>query len=390
MFNEAWTLFCMKAFPWNAKRCPQELEDLAKDVVEKCKGLPLAVVSLGGLFSTKRSELEWKTTCNGLNRELSNSSMVQPIKSILLLCCNDLPYRLKHCFQRKRLVRLWMAEGFIEKVREWTPEEIANRYLMYLIPRSLLQVVEIDIYGLPGTCKMHDMLREFASSKSEEEKFCALYEDRIGGRREEGIRHLSIQESQEQIKPWEGMTQLRSFLLFGSGTIDSTMINKLLSGFKLWRVLDLRGAHIDTFPDHIVILFNLTYLNLKRTRIKKLPESIGSMAQLVRLYITNNEVSDEEDLCIAIQNMPLLRRLSVWTNKKEQILRLDALKSPPPFLEKLTLSGKLENIPHWFRMLKEVPSGINCLTKLQELALASLAADVLKRIEEASGVDRPN
>ncbi|KAJ4832916.1 hypothetical protein Tsubulata_007228 [Turnera subulata] len=375
--------------------------------------------------------------------------------------------------------------------------------------RSLLQVVEVDIYGLPGTCRMHDMLRELARSKSEEEKFCALYDERIGGTREEGvIRRLSIQESQ------------------------------------LLRVLDLQGAPIETFPDHIVTLFNLTYLNLKRTWIKKLPESIGrlynletldlrrsqvgalpngivnlknlkyclsgkavigtqfppnlntlnnlqflgyveanstvlkeirSMAQLVRLYITNNEVSDEEDLCIAVQNMPLLRRLSVWTNKKEQILRLDALKSPPPFLEKLTLSGKLENIPHWFRslqnlrhltlhfsrltddlpshlealpnlrrislfeayeglhlefkngfpsleslviynfpnlqsisvakgvmpgikelsieecrMLKEVPSGIKYLTKLQELALASLAADVIKRIEEPSGVDRPN
>ncbi|KAJ4830625.1 hypothetical protein Tsubulata_045014 [Turnera subulata] len=555
--NEAWTLFCTKAFPWNARRCPQELEGLAKDVVEKCQGLPLAVVCLGGLFSTKRSELEWKTTYNGLKWELSNNSMLQPIKSILLLSYNDLPYRLKHCFlycclfredyiiKRRRLVRLWMAEGFIEKVRGLTPEEIADRYLMDLIQRSLLQVIEVDIYGLPGTCKMHDMLRELARSKSEEEKFCALYDERIGGTREEGvIRRLSIQESQVQIKPWDGRTQLRSYLLFGSGTIDSTMINKLLSGFKLLRVLDLQGAPIETFPDHIVTLFNLTYLNLKRTWIKKLPESIGrlynletldlrrsqvgalpngivnlknlkyclsgkavigtqfppnlntlnnlqflgyveanstvlkeirSMTQLVRLYITNNEVSDEEDLCIAIQNMPLLRRLSVWTNKKEQILRLDALKSPPPFLEKLTLSGKLENIPHWFRslqnlrhltlhfsrltddlpshlealpnlrrislfeayeglhldfkngfrnleslviynfpnlqsitiakgvmpgikelcieecrMLKEVPSGINCLTKLQELALASLAADVIKRIEEASGVDRPN
>ncbi|KAJ4832917.1 hypothetical protein Tsubulata_007231 [Turnera subulata] len=51
--NEAWALFCIKTFPWNARKCPQELEDLAKDVVESCRGLPAAVMSLGGLFSTK-------------------------------------------------------------------------------------------------------------------------------------------------------------------------------------------------------------------------------------------------------------------------------------------------------------------------------------------------
>ncbi|KAJ4843908.1 hypothetical protein Tsubulata_034433, partial [Turnera subulata] len=480
--NEAWTLFCMKAFPWNARRCPQELENLAKDVVEKCQGLPLAVRGL-------------------------------------------------------------------------TPEEIADRYLVELIRRSLLQVVEGDIYGLPGKCKMHDMLRELALSKAEEEKFCALYDEQIGARREEGaIRRLSIQGSQAEIKLWEGMTQLRSFLLFVSGTIDSTMINKLLSGFKLLRVLDLKGTPIDTFPDHIVSLFNLRYLNLKRTRIKKLPESIRrlfnlealdlrrsqvealpngivnmknlqyllsyqlkdgtyldfscvigtrfppklntlnnlkylgyveansivvkeiqSMTQLVRLDITDVEGSHEEDLCFAIQNMRLLRRLYVKAAKEDQILCLDALKSPPPFLEKLILFGKLENIPQWFKalqnlrqlslswsrlaidplshiealpnlrrlflnkaseelqlefkngfrsleilgiyycdnlqsltidkgvmpglkelgigscgMLKEVPSGLKYLTKLQELWLINLSEDLIKRIKEPSGVDRPN
>ncbi|KAJ4827152.1 hypothetical protein Tsubulata_025827 [Turnera subulata] len=298
---DAWTLFCMKAFPWNAKRCPEELEDLAKDVVEKCQGLPLAVVSLGGLFSTKHSELEWKTTYNSLNWELSNNSMLQPIKSILLLSYNDLPYRLKHCFlycclfpedykiERERLARLWMAEGFIEKVRGLAPEEIADRYLVELIRRSLLQVVAIDMNGLPATCKMHDMLRELALSKSEEEKFCVLYDERIGARQEEGvIRRLSIQGSRTEIKPWEGMTQLRSFLLFVSEA--PTMINELLSDFKLLRVLDLQGAPIETFPDQIITMFNLRYLNLHRTRIKKLPESIGRMCDLETLDIGETKV----------------------------------------------------------------------------------------------------
>ncbi|KAJ4832920.1 hypothetical protein Tsubulata_007236, partial [Turnera subulata] len=324
--NEAWTLFCMKAFPWDASRCPQELKDLAKDVIEKCHGLPLAVVCLGGLFSTKRSELE------------------------------------------------------------------------------------------------------LALSKSEEEKFCALYDEQIGARREEGvIRRLSVQASGTEIKPWQGMSQLRSFLLFGSGTIDSNMINKLLSGFKLLWVLDLQGAPIETLSDHIVTLFNLRYLSLARTRIKELPESIGrlynletlnlfesqvdalpngivnlkylrylqssqlkdgtivvkeirSMTQLVRLEITNIEGSHEEDLCFAIHNVHLLRRLYVKAAKEDQILCLDALKSPPPFLERLISVGKLENIPQWLKSLQN----------LRELALywSRLTNDPLSHLEALPNLRR--
>ncbi|KAJ4843367.1 hypothetical protein Tsubulata_040632 [Turnera subulata] len=266
--NEAWNLFCMKAFRWNAIRCPQELKDLAKDV-EKCQGLPLAVVCLGGLFSTKRSELEWKTTYKSLNWELSNNSMLERLKSNLVLSYNDLPYRLKNCFlycclfpedyeiEREGIARLWIAEGFIEKVRGLTLEEVADRYLVELIRRSLLQVVEVDIYGLPEKCKMHDMLRELALSKSEEEKFCALYGELIGARPEEGaIRRLSIQSSHAEIKPWEV----------------------------------LRGAPIETFPDHIVTLFNLRYLDLGRTRIKKLPESIGRLYNIETLNLAQSQL----------------------------------------------------------------------------------------------------
>ncbi|KAJ4843366.1 hypothetical protein Tsubulata_040631 [Turnera subulata] len=78
------------------------------------------------------------------------------------------------------------------------------------------------------------------------------------------------------------------------------------------------------------------------------------MTQLVSLDITNIEGSYEEDLCFAIQNLHLLRRLSVKAAKEDGILCLDALKLPPPFLEFLALIGKLENIPQWFKSLQNL------------------------------------
>ena len=67
------------------------------------------------------------------------------VKTILLLSFNDLPHQLKHCFLycsifpedyeigRKRLIKLWMAKGYVEQVKGFTPEEVAESYLVELI-----------------------------------------------------------------------------------------------------------------------------------------------------------------------------------------------------------------------------------------------------------------
>ncbi|KAB2633215.1 disease resistance protein RPM1-like [Pyrus ussuriensis x Pyrus communis] len=52
-------LFSKKAFStYDNKSCPPKLESLAWKLVEKCEGLPLALVTLGGLMSSKKSSSE--------------------------------------------------------------------------------------------------------------------------------------------------------------------------------------------------------------------------------------------------------------------------------------------------------------------------------------------
>ncbi|KAL7205169.1 hypothetical protein ACSBR2_018156 [Camellia fascicularis] len=97
--DDAWDLFCMKAFSSNRSRCcPKELESLAHDLVAKCEGLPLAIAALGGVRSTKHMELDWRKAYNSLSWELSNNPELEAVKTILLYSFNDLPYQLKHCF----------------------------------------------------------------------------------------------------------------------------------------------------------------------------------------------------------------------------------------------------------------------------------------------------
>ncbi|XWS71400.1 hypothetical protein CRYUN_Cryun03dG0135100 [Craigia yunnanensis] len=135
--NGAWELFCKRAFANDLAGCPSYLDSLARNLVEKCEGLPLAIVALGGLMS-KKSTAEWMRAHDNLNWELSNNPALEFVKIISLLSYHDLSFQLKHCFlyccifpedykiSRKRLSRLWMAEDFLEHVNDVAPEVVAE------------------------------------------------------------------------------------------------------------------------------------------------------------------------------------------------------------------------------------------------------------------------
>ncbi|XWS71404.1 hypothetical protein CRYUN_Cryun03dG0135500 [Craigia yunnanensis] len=266
--NDARELFCKRAFANDLGGCPSYLDSLARNLVEKCEGLPLAIVALGGLMS-KKSTAEWKRVHDNLNWELSNNPALEFVKIISLLSYHDLSFQLKHCFlyccifpedyeiSRKRLIRLWMAEDFLEHVNDVAPEVVAENYLMELICRGLLQVKNRNFCGRPKHIKMHDILREFALSISKEEKFVAVSDGKKGVE-ENGIRRCSIEVTHKELNPGGKETsQLRSLFIFVVDEISKSSFNKLPSGLKLLRVMDLEDAPINELPKEFGDLFNL-------------------------------------------------------------------------------------------------------------------------------------
>ncbi|BBH08733.1 NB-ARC domain-containing disease resistance protein [Prunus dulcis] len=341
--------------------CPPELQSLAEEVVEKCEGLPLAIVALGGLMSSKKP-YEWKQVYNSLNLHLT-IPLLERVRNILFLSFDDLPYPLKHCFlycslfpedyliRRKRLIRLWIAEGFIQDGKSTTPEEVAESYLMQLIFRSMLHVVERNESGRPKACKMHDLMRELALSKSEKEKFGAVYDGKEA-MDEVQVRRLSIQTTGGEIKLGTGMAQLRSFLVFVYNVSSSSSSNTLPSGCKLLRVLDLQYVPIDILPKELECLFNLRYLNLRGTPVKKLPESIGKLRNLQTLDIRDSKI---EVLPSGIAKLQNLRHLIMYRRSEEH---------------------------RGFRHVNGTrsPSNICMLKKLQVLACVELEGNIVKLV----------
>ncbi|WMV23355.1 hypothetical protein MTR67_016742 [Solanum verrucosum] len=153
----------------------REMESLAKDMVEKCRGLPLAIVVLSGLLSHKKGLHEWQKVKDHLWKNIKEDKSIE-ISNILSLSYNDLSTALKQCFLyfgifpkdqvlgADNIIRLWMAEGFIPRGQERT-EDVAEGFLNELIRRSLVQVA-YTYWDRVTNCRVHDLLCDLAIEKA--------------------------------------------------------------------------------------------------------------------------------------------------------------------------------------------------------------------------------
>ncbi|KAJ1704351.1 hypothetical protein LUZ63_004130 [Rhynchospora breviuscula] len=291
----SWDLFCKKAFctiPEN--RCPESLIRWAKKIVAKCQGLALAIVVIGSLLACRdRKEQEWKCFYNQLSWELSNNPQ---IKDVLNLSINDLLPHLRTCFlycvlfpedadiSSNLICRLWIAEGFVEeKGKDTTMEEVAQGYIKELVYRSLIQVVEKNVYGRIKRFRVHDLLRDICIATSKEERFSVMWDNpHLSLRFGEEARRISVQKGSEDIKPSSGSSTLRTYLLFDKD-MSYSCIQDALKTFRLLRVLSLRSSKIKEVPEVIFQLFNLHYLDLSRTEVSEISKSLGNLHNLQTL-----------------------------------------------------------------------------------------------------------
>ncbi|KAM0941852.1 putative virus X resistance protein-like, coiled-coil [Dioscorea sansibarensis] len=97
--KESWELFLRRVFPrQNIETCcPIYLVDSACKLVKRCNGLPLALIVLGGLVSTRpKSKDGWEKVVKSMKWQFVEGG--ERCLEILALSYNDLPYYLKSCF----------------------------------------------------------------------------------------------------------------------------------------------------------------------------------------------------------------------------------------------------------------------------------------------------
>ncbi|KAK1273753.1 Disease resistance protein RPM1 [Acorus gramineus] len=366
--DEARKLFCSIAFKGDRGGiCPTELECLAKEIINKCDGLPLAIVTLGGLLRTKHSAMEWNDTLKSLNWMLTNSPQLEKMSNILMLSFHDLPHYLKNCFlycsafpedyriKRKRIIRLWVAEGFIEERDGMTMEEIAEQYLNQLILRNVLFDDERNVWGRLKLCQMHDIVREVAISISKKQKFCMTLEEQPTT----GVRRISVAEVNDTIQEELGkMSHLRSLLVFATNFFNI----KTSLGFKLLRVLDLQDALIDSIPDELGDLFNLRFLGLSNTKVKMLPKSLKRLQNLQTLDLAYSNV---DKIPNGVTRLPNLRHVFLQNSFQDDLW---IVKTKP---KHVWVSKELQTL-QGISSSNEVVRQVGDLTQLRSFAIVDV------------------
>ncbi|KAL6907766.1 hypothetical protein ACP4OV_001936 [Aristida adscensionis] len=299
-------------------KCPHHLKEVAIDIIRKCGGLPLAIITMASLLTTKSYvRAEWVKVCNSIGSGLEKSWDVEEMNKILSLSYNNLPQHLKTCLlylsmfpedyviKRDYLVRRWVAEGFINVHGGTNSLDAGECYFNELINRSLIQPIDFQYDGRVYACRVHDMILDLIVSKAVEENFVTF----LTGRKQmfvsqDKVHRLSVNDHGEEIGTAYPMvtTHVRSLNIFRYSEQMPP-----LSCFRVLRVLDLDGNEDleNTYLEHIGKLFQLRYLRIKASNIT-IPEQIGALQSLVVLELNCPGLSELPASIVKLQQLKLL------------------------------------------------------------------------------------
>ncbi|ERN17243.1 hypothetical protein AMTR_s00044p00196010 [Amborella trichopoda] len=268
--EEAWSLFCKNVF-WreNTNSCPSELEEVGRLIVEECDGLPLTIVAIGSTMSkTPKTMHSWEKIRRSLAWELNK---------------NKEDYKIS----RSKLIRLWVAEGFIKRRGGLTEIEVAKDYIKELLDRSLIQVAKTGFTGQAKVIRVHHVIRKLGLSISEKEIF-GTFCDGQNNQFSDRTRLISVQNASSF--PIENkLSRLRTFLMFGAVEWSPSYLPQLLSYLRYLRVLNLKGIHVESLSNEVGHLVHLRYLGLRDTGVKKLPKSLENLRSLQTLDLEGFE-----------------------------------------------------------------------------------------------------
>jgi disease resistance protein RPM1 len=302
--------------------CPTELVDVSMDILKKCGGLPLAIISISSLLADQP-----KTTFEYVRKSLGcmfdGNPTLDQMRQILELSFRNLPNHLKTCLLYLGmypedhviwtfdLLRQWIAEVFVRPTPGLDAEDVAISYFNELINRSMIQPVDTADGGEVLSCRVHDIMLDLIRSKIEEENFISVLSDPdavLGMHR--NIRRASFQSSGEECRVTSAMvngslSKVRSVYAFGGVSCQSLMLLKYVRvlhldiGFGRNDVLDLTG---------IYRLFLLRCLKVVGRMRIELPSQIGELQQLETLDLRTSDSKLPPD----IVSLPLLLHLIVY------------------------------------------------------------------------------
>ncbi|KAK7285598.1 hypothetical protein RJT34_20374 [Clitoria ternatea] len=164
--EDSLSLFVKWAFKEGEEKKYPFLVNIGREIVSKCKGVPLAVRTLGSLLFLKISREEWEfVRDNEIWNSLKAGTAIWPA---LKLSFEQMPSDLRQCFALFNLyplgytfdsfdvTSLWGALGLLPSSnRNQASKHGPNQYLCELVSRSFLQ--DFVDYGIGFSFRIHEL-----------------------------------------------------------------------------------------------------------------------------------------------------------------------------------------------------------------------------------------
>ncbi|KAL0920676.1 hypothetical protein M5K25_009833 [Dendrobium thyrsiflorum] len=357
------------------------LRSIAREIVKRLLGSPLAAKVIGGVLNSSLDERYWAKV---LNSDFASPKLGQNnIFIILRLSYMFLPKHLQKCFafcsifrqdywfRKDDLVKMWIALGFIEPAhdQEQTMEDIGGMYFDVLVKKSFFD--KFEELGLHY--KMHDLIHELTQSVSIHE--CLSVEDDtklpyiISGT----LRHLSVQTTNLDILRKIGnFKYLHSLFLFCEASNQNlcNVLIEVLKASRSLRLLYVFAPGLEMIPEEIGNLIHLRYLKIFCCNLSMLPRSLSNLYHLQYIIIDEqgglDQPKGDDFLPSDINNLSNLRYVKLPENCISSICGIGKLNSLQE-LDTFDLRdvsgyriGELKN------MIDLCKLGINCLENVKD------------------------
>ncbi|XP_027352920.1 putative disease resistance protein RGA1 [Abrus precatorius] len=384
------SLFVKWAFKEGEENKYTNLVEIGKDIVKKCRGVPLAVRTLGSSLFSNFSLDSWEFV---RNHEIWNLKQKKDdILPALKLSYDQMPSNLRHCFamfslfpkdfgfSTRKLFNIWLVFGLLQSPDgSQNLENVARQYIAELHSRSFLE--DFDDFGHLDYFKVHDLVHDLALYVAKPEFLVINSHTR---NIPEQARYLSIVENvplSPALFPKSRTVRTMLFPVDGIGVDCEALLHTWITRYKYLRLLDLSDSSFETLPNSIAELEHLQGIDLSNNckikrlphslcklqnwkllsvrgcvNLEKLPKGLGKLISLQHLYITTKQSVLPQNEFASLCNLQTLS--FEYCDKLNFLFRGVQL----PSLEILLVQscGSLESLPFYILPELEVLLVMRC------------------------------
>ncbi|KAK4576558.1 hypothetical protein RGQ29_027201 [Quercus rubra] len=297
------------------------LKPIAEEVLERCAQLPLAIVTIAASFKPLRQDFEWRDALEKLKTSVMRSNnrekhVLETLKFSYECLEDEEPKQcLLHCalypedfkIDKQELIEHLIDEGIIERMK--------NRQAEFDRGYSILSKLENACLlegGNDNFVKMHDLVRDMvlqvASPEFMVEGHLGLEDFSDEGKWREDLVKASLMYKDISTIPSSVSPRcpnLSTLLLQGNKSLKNVP-DSLFEHLHRLKVLDLSDTAIESLPNSVFSLENLTTLRLRWCESLKQVPSLAKLTALRKLDLEGTGITEVPDGLEMLVNLKFL------------------------------------------------------------------------------------